>query len=52
MSAATLRQQRAMWLWAARDAAYRAHAELAPHFITQARAVHRALLQLTREVRS
>jgi hypothetical protein len=50
MSAATLRAVRNGWITAARDAKYRRHRDLAPHFVTQARAVHRALLQLIREV--
>jgi hypothetical protein len=48
MSPAVLRQHRALWLQAARDCRYRAHRDLGPHFIHQARAVHRQLLQLIR----
>jgi hypothetical protein len=48
MSASTLRSIRATWLDPARDARYRAHAELAPGYVRQARRVHRQLLQLER----
>jgi hypothetical protein len=47
-SGRALRQQRALWLEAARDARYRPHAELAPSFVSHARAVHRQLMQLCR----
>jgi hypothetical protein len=46
VSAALLRLQRATWLAAARDARYRPHVDLIPHYLIQARRVQRQLLAL------
>jgi hypothetical protein len=46
MSASTLRSQRDIWLWAAREALWQPHADQAPQYVLAAKRLHRQLLKL------